>query len=77
MNLIELHMSQSLLMAETLTKLIVKAQKLRIIKLKEISIQGNNEDISACELAIVAHPALKEFNMDKCMPASKNPTRIK
>ena len=69
-NLVEVHMSKSLLMASALTAMIAKAKQLRVLKLTEICIQGENEDISATELALLAHPSLKEFEMEGCMASA-------
>ena len=66
----EVHISQTLLVATALTKMITKARSLRILKLTKVVFQGVDEEISSCELALMAHNSLKEFEMSECSAAA-------
>jgi hypothetical protein len=65
-NLHEVHMGQSLLEISGATKMLMRAKKLRVLKLKSMVLQGVEEDFTACETALYAHMVLKEFEMVDC-----------
>jgi hypothetical protein len=69
-NLQEVQMNSSLLMVKVLTTVISKAKQLRVLKRNGIVFQGVDEDMSSCELALMTHPCLKEFDLHDCSTAA-------
>jgi hypothetical protein len=65
----EVHMNNSLLMVSDCTDMITKAKRLRVLKLHALTLQGVQDDISACALAVCQHAYLKDFELQDCSPA--------
>ena len=66
-NLHEVHMNESLLDISAMTKMIISAKNLRILKLNAIVFQGAKEGIPDCVVALHAHMSMKEFEMKDCL----------
>jgi hypothetical protein len=65
----EAHLEDALLMVSDVADLLVQAEGLKVLTLKNIVLQGVKEQFDACEMALYQHGSVKEFRMDKCTPA--------
>ncbi len=65
----EAHLEDALLMVSDVADLLVQAECLKVLTLKNIVLQGVKEQFDACEMALYQHGSVKEFRMDKCTPA--------
>lgn len=61
----------SLLMIEDIAKMVLCATSLRALTLKNIILQGTEDDFKACESVLYQHPNLKEFELSDCDAAIK------
>lgn len=65
----KVHLGDSLLLVNGITKMICEARSLCELSLDTVVLQGIQEDFDSFEAALHAHPALKSFTMDACIPA--------
>jgi hypothetical protein len=68
----EVHLADGLLMVQGVGEMVVKAKSLRVLSLKNIVLQGEEDNFKACERALYQHPNLKEFEMIDCDAALKD-----
>lgn len=65
----EVHLADSLLLVLDIAKMSSKATTLQVLKLKNLVMQGIEEDFDGLEKALMQHSALKGFVMEDCIPA--------
>ncbi|KAL3944496.1 MAG: hypothetical protein SGBAC_001417 [Bacillariaceae sp.] len=65
------HLADALVLANAITKTLIKATELRELSIANLVLQGIDSDFSAFEAALASHNSLKLFKMDKCIPAVK------
>eukprot|EP00980_Cylindrotheca_fusiformis_P002146 scaffold481_cov208-Cylindrotheca_fusiformis.AAC.12 len=63
------HLGNSLLVVNGITKMLCEATSLCELSLGEVLLQGIQQDFNALEAALHSHPALKVFTMEACTPA--------
>jgi Ran GTPase-activating protein (RanGAP) involved in mRNA processing and transport len=68
----EVHLADGLLMIQGVGEMVMNAKSLKVLSLKNIVLQGNDEHFKACESALYQHPNLKEFEMIDCDAALKD-----
>lgn len=68
-NLTEVTLGDGLLQINDITKMIKNAKSLRALHLRDLILQGIEEEFDACEAALYQHGCIKEFEMNECSPA--------
>lgn len=68
----KVQLSDALVLASAVTKMVIKAKALRELNISSLVLQGLESDFSALEAALAAHGSLKVFKMDECKPAVKD-----
>jgi hypothetical protein len=59
------------MLVSDITLLLLQAKSLRVFKMNKLVLQGVEKDFDACEMALLQHGCLKEFEMGQCIPAVK------
>lgn len=65
----ELRLEQGLVQIIDLAELLCDVQWLRVLTMKNLVLQGTEEDFRASELALNQHIGIKEFSLEGCSPA--------
>jgi hypothetical protein len=68
----QVHLGDALLLVPGIAKMLCQAHSLRELSLDNVVLQGSEDDFSTLEAALHAHPSLKIFKMDKCIPAHRD-----
>jgi hypothetical protein len=65
----EIHLDGALLLARDVANLLWKVKGLQVMTLKEVVLQGVEDDFDVLEMALEHHLTLKEFSLEDCRPA--------
>lgn len=68
-NLKECHLGDACLLADDVASILTNGKKLVSMSLTAIVLQGEQKSLDACEVAIYAHPALKQFDLNNTTTA--------
>jgi hypothetical protein len=67
----QVHFAGACMLVSDITLLLLQTKSLRVLKMNKLVLQGIAEDFVACEMALLQHGCLKEFEMEQCVPAVK------
>ena len=71
-NLKEVTLGDTLLLVSDVAHIVQKSPNLRTLNLHDVVLQGDEDCFTALETTLMAHPSLKEFDMNKnCASAIK------